>query len=123
MPNAMFKIPLPTNEPVKSYAPGSPERAELKTRLKELCSQQIEIPLMIGGEEIKTDHIGKCVLPHNHGHMVATYHKAGEYEVKLAVKAALDARKKWTAMDWHERISVFIKAADLLAGPWRSTLN
>jgi 1-pyrroline-5-carboxylate dehydrogenase len=123
MANAKFNMPLPPNEPVKGYAPGSPERAELKTGLEKLRNQQIEIPLIIGGKEIKTGNTGKCVLPHNHGHVVGTYHKAGENEVQMAVKAALDARKKWAAADWHERISVFMKAADLLAGPWRATLN
>jgi 1-pyrroline-5-carboxylate dehydrogenase len=123
MANAKFDIPLPTNEPVKDYAPGSPERVELKARLESLRNQQIEIPLIIGGDEIKTHKTGKCVLPHNHGHVVGIYHKAGENEVQMAIEAALDARKKWAAMDWHERTSVFIKAADLLAGPWRATLN
>jgi 1-pyrroline-5-carboxylate dehydrogenase len=123
MANAKFDIPLPTNEPVKDYAPGSPERVELKARLESLRNQQIEIPLIIGGDEIKTHKTGKCVLPHNHGHVVGIYHKAGEHEVQMAIEAALDARKKWAAMDWHERTSIFIKAADLLAGPWRATLN
>ncbi len=123
MTNAKFDLPLPINEPVKSYVPGSPERAELKTRLKALRNQQVEIPLIIGGKEIKTNKTGKCVLPHDHEHVVGIYHKAGENEVQMAIKAALDARKKWAAMDWHERVSVFIKAADLLAGPWRATLN
>jgi 1-pyrroline-5-carboxylate dehydrogenase len=123
MANAKFDMPLPTNEPVKGYAPGSPEKAELKTKLEALRNQHIEIPLIIGGEEIKTNNTGKCVLPHNHGHVVGIYHKAGENEVQMAIKAALHARKKWAAMDWHDRISVFIKAADLLAGPWRATLN
>ncbi len=123
MGNAKFDIPLPVNEPVKDYAPGTPERVELKTRLEALRNQQIEIPLIIGGNEIKTNKTGKCVLPHNHGHVVGIYHKAGEKEVQMAIKAALDARKKWAAMDWHERTSVFIKAADLLAGPRRVTLN
>jgi 1-pyrroline-5-carboxylate dehydrogenase len=123
MSNARFDLPLPANEPIKGYAPGSPERAELKTRLTALRNQQVEIPLIIGGKEIKTHKTGKCILPHDHGHVVGIYHKAGEKEVHLAIKAALDARKKWAAMDWHDRISVFIKAADLLAGPWRATLN
>ncbi len=123
MCNAKFDIPLPVNEPVKGYAPGSPERAELKTRLDALRRQQVEIPLIIGGKEIKTQNTGQCVLPHDHKQVVGIYHKAGRNEVQQAIKAALEARKKWTAMDWHERISVFIKAADLLAGPWRATLN
>jgi len=123
MVNAKFNMPLPANEPVKDYAPGSPEKAELKNRLKELRNQHIEIPLIIGGQEIRTGKTGKCVLPHNHGHALGIYHKAGDKEVHAAIKAALNARKKWAAMDWHERISVFIKAAELLAGPWRATLN
>ncbi|MEJ2637486.1 MAG: L-glutamate gamma-semialdehyde dehydrogenase [Calditrichia bacterium] len=123
MANAKFNVPLPPNEPLKSYAPGSPEKSELKSKLKELRSQQIEIPLIIGGKEIKTGKMGRCVLPHNHEVVVAEYHQAGEKEVRMAVEAALEARKKWAAMDWHERIAVFLKAADLLAGPWRQVLN
>ncbi len=123
MPNAKFEIPMPPNEPVKNYLPGSPERASLKAKLEEMQGKQIEIPLIIGGEEIKTGKTGKCVLPHDHKTVIATYHQAGEKEVDMAIKAALAARTEWAALDWEERLSIFMKAAALLSGPWRDTLN
>jgi len=123
MANAKYKLPLPLNEPIKRYAPGAPERELLKAGLKELKSQQIEIPLIIGGKEVKTGKLGQCIIPHDHQIVIGTYHQAGENEVQMAIKAALNARKQWTAMDWHDRVAVFLKAADLLAGPWRSIVN
>ncbi len=123
MSNALYTINLPSNEPVKSYAPGSSEREELQARLKELQNRQIEIPLVIGGQEVKTGETGQCILPHDHKTVIATYHKAGKKEVRMAVEAALEACKVWAAMDWADRLSVFLKAGDLLAGPWRQLLN
>ncbi len=123
MSNAYFRVPQPLNEPVKTYKPGSPEREELKKKLAELRSKQIEVPLIIGGEEIKTGNIEQMRIPHNHSHILGTYHKAGKKEVEMAIEAALDARKEWADMPWEQRVSVFLKAADLLAGSWRSTLN
>ena len=123
MANAKYNLPLPLNEPIKRYAPGAPERELLKAGLKELKSQQIEIPLIIGGKEVKTGKLGQCIIPHDHQIVIGTYHQAGENEVQMAIKAALNARKQWTAMDWHDRVAVFLKAADLLAGPWRSIVN
>jgi 1-pyrroline-5-carboxylate dehydrogenase len=123
MSNAYFKVPQPINEPVKSYKPGSPEREELKKKLAELKSKQIEVPLIIGGEEVRTGNTEKMVIPHNHSHVLGVYHKAGKKEVDMAVEAALEARKEWAEMPWEHRVSVFLKIADLLAGPWRSTIN
>jgi len=123
MSNAYFRVPQPLNEPVKTYKPGSPEREELKKKLAELRSKQIEVPLIIGGEEIKTGDIEQMRIPHNHSHILGIYHKAGKKEVEMAIEAALDARKEWADMPWEQRVSVFLKAADLLAGSWRSTLN
>ena len=123
MSNAKFEILLPPNEPVKSYLPESPERIALKAKLEKMQDTQIEIPLIIGGDEIKTGKIGKCVLPHDHKTVIATYHQAGEKEVKRAIQAALAARTAWAALDWEERLSIFMKAAALLSGPWRDTLN
>lgn len=123
MANAKFTLPLPPNEPVRSYAPGSSEKIQLKAKLKEMREKQIEIPLIIGGKEIKTDKRVKCVLPHNHQLLVAEYHQASEKEVKKAIQASIDAQKKWAAMPWYDRVSIFMKAAELLAGPWRDTLN
>ena len=123
MSNAFFKVPPPVNEPIKSYTPGSPEKIELKTKLKELSNRKIEVPLVIGGRSVKTDDLAEMVVPHNHGHVLGIYHKAGEKEVTMAIDAALEARQIWSEMPWEHRLSIFLKAADLLAGPWRSTIN
>ncbi len=122
MANAFYTTPRPVNEPVLEYRPGSPERQTLKDRLAELAGEQIEIPLIIGGKEVRTGKLGKCVMPHDHGHVLATYHMAGAKEVQMAIEAAMAARKDWAAMDWQDRASVFLKAADLLSAPWWRTL-
>jgi len=123
MSNALFHLDRPANEPVLAYAPGSPERRQLKDSLADLAGRQIEIPLLLGGEEVRTGDLGECRMPHDHAHVLATYHKAGAGEVQRAVEAALAAREAWAAMDWHDRVAVFLKAADLLAGPYRPLLN
>jgi 1-pyrroline-5-carboxylate dehydrogenase len=123
MANATYAVPLPSNEPIKNYGPGTPERETLKAMLGELKSQHMEIPLIIGGEEVKTGKVAPCVLPHDHQIEVATYHQAGEKEVRMAIDAALAAHREWAAMEWHDRVAVFLKAADLLAGSWRATAN
>lgn len=124
MANAQFRINLPQNEPIKSYAPGSPEKAALKKRIEELKNQIIEIPLIISGKEVKTGNMEDCVIPHNHKKVIGRYHKAGSKEVEMAIEAALKARDAWANMAWHERAAIFLKAGDLLASPfWRNTLN
>ena len=124
MANAQFRINLPENEPIKSYAPGSPEKAALKKRIEELKNQVIEIPLIIGGKEVKTGNMEDCVIPHDHKTVIGRYHKAGKKEVEMAIEAALKARDAWAAMEWTERAAIFLKAGDLLASPyWRNTLN
>ncbi|RKY61264.1 MAG: 1-pyrroline-5-carboxylate dehydrogenase [Candidatus Neomarinimicrobiota bacterium] len=123
MPNANFSLPDPVNEPIKAYRLGSPERAELKAMLKKMSNEQIEIPLIIGGQEIKTGNMGKCVMPHDHQHVLASFHKAGPKEVEMAVEASQKAWKTWSNLCWWERASIFKKAAALLAGPWRPVLN
>jgi 1-pyrroline-5-carboxylate dehydrogenase len=123
MSNAYFKLPVPVNEPILNYGPGSPEKTELKNKLKELRSTEIEIPLIIGGEEIRSGNTAEIRIPHNHSKKLGVYHKAGEKEVKMAIKAALRARKTWANMPWEHRASIFQKAAELLSGPWRATLN
>jgi 1-pyrroline-5-carboxylate dehydrogenase len=123
MSNAYFKTPQPVNEPIKSYKTGSPERENLKKKLAELKSRQIEVPLIIGGNEVKTGNTEEMRIPHNHSHVLGVYHKAGKKEVEMAIEAALEARKEWAEMPWEQRVSVFLKIADLLAGPWRSTIN
>ena len=121
--NAVIKVPVPANEPVYSYAPGTPERAKLKAALTELAAKKIEIPLIIGGKEVRTGKIGQVVMPHNHQHVLAEYHMAGEAEIEMAVKAAMDAKKGWEALRWEERAAIFLKAAELLAGKYRYQMN
>ncbi|MBN1301650.1 MAG: L-glutamate gamma-semialdehyde dehydrogenase [Melioribacteraceae bacterium] len=123
MSNAHFRVPEPINEPVKTYAPGSPEKDKLKKKIAALKSEKIEIPLIIGGEEVKTGNTAEIVIPHNHKHVLGIYHKAGKKEVEMAIDAALEARKQWAEMPWEHRVSIFLKMADLLAGPWRSIIN
>jgi 1-pyrroline-5-carboxylate dehydrogenase len=123
MGDAISNVPLPDNEPTLSYAPGTPERRELKSKLAELKGEQLEIPLLIGGKEIQTGNLGRCSLPHDHGTTIAMYHQAGEREARLAVEAACSARRYWSSLPWEQRSAVFFRAADLASGPWRSTLN
>lgn len=123
MSNALFTVPLPTNETVLSYTPGSEEKILLKNKVRELKGTQLEIPLIIGGKEIRTGNTGNCIIPHNKKHILATYHKASVNEACLAVEAAQDAREEWSTLPWEARASVFLKAAELLSGPWRPTLN
>jgi len=123
MPNGFAQVPTPVNEPINSYAPGSPERASLKARLAQMMAEPIEIPVVIGGREIFTGNTTTAVCPHDHGHVLATVHQAGPAEVEAAVKAAAEAWTEWSEMPWEARSAVFLKAAELLAGPWRDTLN
>ncbi len=124
MANAIFNVPLPPNEPVKNYAPGSPERAALKSKLEELQNQQIDIPIIIGGKEIRTGDTGNCVLPHDHKTIIGKYHKVSEKEVTAAIDSAMEAHKTWSRMGWQDRVAVFLKAADLLSlTEWRYILN
>jgi 1-pyrroline-5-carboxylate dehydrogenase len=123
MANAVFAPPAPVNETVRSYAPGSPERASLQERLEAMRGERIEIPLIIGGEEVRTGDTAEVVCPHDHGHVLATVYQAGEAEVARAVEAAAAAWREWSETAWEDRAAVFLKAADLLAGPWRDILN
>jgi len=118
-----FTIPKPVNETIKDYAPGSPEKERLLTVLDTLSSDIIEIPLIIGGKEIRTGNTEKCVMPHNHGHVLASFHQAGGTEIQLAIDASQNAWKTWSKTPLEERANIFLKAADLLAGPWRDTIN
>lgn len=118
-----IKIPAPQNEPVLSYAPGTPERAELKAMLAEMASEVVDIPLIIGGEEVRTGNVHDVVMPHDHSHVLGRWHAAGLKEVDMALEASREAWKTWSWMSWEDRSAVFLKAADLVAGPWRQTLN
>jgi 1-pyrroline-5-carboxylate dehydrogenase len=117
------RVPPPVNEPVKNYAPGSPERAELKKRLKEMSNERVDIPIIIGGREIRTGVTATAVMPHNHKHVLADWHKASAEHVKDAIKAARDARAEWSNWAWEDRAAVFLRAAELLTTTWRQTLN
>jgi len=123
MKNAIFSFPLPANEPVKTYLKGSPEREALEAELKKQSSQVIEIPLIIGGKEVRTGNTGKVVMPHDHQHVLATYHKAGEKEVQMAIDAAMAAHKEWSELDWTVRATILLKIADLIAGKYRAVIN
>ncbi|HZE08486.1 MAG TPA: aldehyde dehydrogenase family protein, partial [Gemmatimonadaceae bacterium] len=121
--NGNRRVPRPVNETVKSYAPGSPERAELKARLKSMSNEHADIPLIIGGSEIHTGQLAQTVMPHNHRHVLADWHRASEEHVDLAIKAAKRAARDWANWAWEDRAAVFLKAAELLATTWRATLN
>ena len=119
---AIFRPPPPHNEPVLGYEPGSPERAELQTRLAAMAAEPIEIPVVIGGEEIRTGDTFDAVMPHDKEHVLAHVHKAGAAEVDKAIAASAEAWEDWHRLPWEERAAVFLRAAELLSGPWRSTL-
>ncbi len=121
--SAARRVPPAINEPIKSYAPGSPERAELKARLASMATERVEIPLIIGGKEIRTGKTGQSVMPFKHGHVLAEYHMASPEHVQQAIAAALKARQEWAAWPWEDRAAVILKAAELLATTWKATVN
>ena len=121
--NAIFKVPTPFNEQVYEYAPGSTERAKLKAALDDIAAKEIEIPLIIGGKEVRTGKLGQVVMPHDHQHVLAKYHQAGEKEIEQAIEAAMAAKPAWAALRWEERAAIFLKAADLLSGKYRFVMN
>lgn len=123
MNNSIFNFPKPNNEPVLGYLPGSPERVALDSELQRQSSMVVEIPLIIDGKEIRTGNTEKVVMPHNHGHVLAIYHKAGEKEIKMAVDAAVKAHKIWSETDWRVRASIMLKIAELLATKYRPVIN
>jgi 1-pyrroline-5-carboxylate dehydrogenase len=117
------RVPPPMNEPVKSYAPGSPEKAAIKARLASMAKERIEMPLIIGGEEIRTGDTAESVMPHDHSHVLGTYHRASTKHVELAIDAARRAAADWSNWAWEDRAAVFLRAAELLATTWRPTIN
>ena len=119
----LFRPPAPQNEAVKDYAPGSPEREELRVRLEQMRSDQIDIPLVIGGKEIRSGETFDAVMPHDRKHVLATVHKGDATHVGQAIEAAAEAWQDWHRTPWEERAAVFLRAAELLSGPWRATLN
>ena len=121
--DAVCSLPAVQNEPVRSYAPGSPERTAIKARLDEMARERIDLPLVIGGRDVRTGKLQPSVMPHRHGHILADAHLAGAGEIEAAITAALEARASWSATPWQERAAVFLRAAELLSGPCRDTLN
>lgn len=123
MYNNIPKVPEPRNEPVYSYLPGSSERGEIKKMLKKMSHEKVEIPLIIGGKEIGTGAFGECIMPHNHGHSLGRFHKGGAEQVNMAIAAAVHAKRGWEAMPWDARAAIFLRAAELLSGEYRTILN
>ncbi|MGQ0639298.1 MAG: L-glutamate gamma-semialdehyde dehydrogenase [Gemmatimonadaceae bacterium] len=121
--NGVRRVPPPINEPIKSYAVDSPERAALKARLDSMAKERIEIPIIIGGQEHRSGELARAVMPHDHQHVLADWHKASPKHVEMAVEAARKAHYEWSNWPWEDRVAVFLKAAELLATTWRSTLN
>ncbi|MFC0261534.1 L-glutamate gamma-semialdehyde dehydrogenase [Fontibacter flavus] len=123
MLKGFFNVPTPHNEPVKSYAPGSPERKELQAKLKELRAQQVDVPMYIGSEEVRTGIKKPMSPPHDHQHILGYFHEGDASHVEQAINAALGAKYAWENMEWEQRAAIFLKAADLLAGPYRAKIN
>jgi 1-pyrroline-5-carboxylate dehydrogenase len=119
----IFRPPKPVNEPVRDYAPGSPEREEVRRRLDQMQGERIELPLVIGGEDVTTGNTAEAVMPHKKSHVLGDVHQGGPQEVERAIGAAADAWHDWSRLPWEERAAVFLRAAELLSGPWRATLN
>ena len=123
MSKGVFNVPVATNEPVKSYEPGSAEREELLSTYQAMYNSTTDVPLYIGGETIHTSEKINMVPPHDHQHVLGQYSMATAEHVNMAIDAALEAREDWAAMPWHQRVAIFLKAADLLAGPFRAKIN
>lgn len=119
----LLKIQEPINEPVKNYEPGSTDRKMLQATLTNMSSEQIDMPLWINGKAVRTGRTGQAIMPHRHQHVVGQYHQAGDSEVQSAIKAALNVHHEWSSWPWEKRAQIFLKAADLLAGPWRDRIN
>lgn len=123
MQTTQFKVPNPVNEPILGYLPGSKERADLKGALSAIEGEVVEIPCIIGGREVHTGNVFEVRMPHDHRHVIARVHLAGKEEIHQAIEASLKAKRAWEEMPWFERAKIFLKAADLLAGPWRAGIN
>jgi len=123
MSSAIFTVPYPINEPVLTYAKGNPERTAIEAELTRQANQVLDIPIIIGGKEIRTAKKAQCRMPHDHSHVLANFYMAGPEELKAAADAAMAAKPAWYALPWEHRAAIFLKAADMLTGPWRQRLN
>jgi 1-pyrroline-5-carboxylate dehydrogenase len=123
MPKGIYKVPVAINEPIKSYTSGSAERKELQAMLEELRSKELDIPMYIGNKEVRSENKTRLAPPHDHKHTLGHFHKSDKTHVEQAIKAALDAKEKWANLSWEHRASIFLKAAELIAGPYRAKLN
>ena len=123
MSNAFFNVPHPSCEPVKGFAPGSPEREELQAEYKRLKNTTLDIPMYIGSEEVRTNDLGQMNPPHDHAHLLGHYHKGNASHAKAAIENALSVREQWANTSWEHRASIFLKCAELLAGPFRMRMN
>lgn len=123
MPKGIYKIPTPVNEPIKQYAPGSSERKELQAMLTYLRSKEIDVPMYIGGKEVRSNVVARMHPPHDHKHTLGQFHKSDKTHIQNAIDAALAAKEQWANLPWEHRASIFLKAADLIAGPYRAKLN
>src|SRR5687767_7253902 len=123
MSNAQFKLPATVNEPVLSYVKGSPERNQLIEAIKQMKSEQVDIPMYIGGKLVTSNEKVNVRPPHDHKHILGQYNKGNASHVKQAIQAALKAKPAWENMPWQDRAAIFLKAADLLAGPYRARMN
>ena len=119
----MKQIHQSVNEPIKAYEPGSKERSDLQSKYDEMANQSIEIPLLIGGQEVKTGDTATMHPPHDHKHTLGTYHKATRENVEEAIEGSLKARQEWADLPWEQRAAVFLRAAELIAGPYRAKIN
>jgi 1-pyrroline-5-carboxylate dehydrogenase len=123
MPKGIYKVPVAVNEPIKNYASKSLERLELQAMLKELRSKEIDIPMYIGDKEVKSETKVRLAPPHDHKHTLGHFYKSDKIHVEQAIAAALAAKDKWASLSWEHRASIFLKAAELIAGPYRAKLN
>jgi 1-pyrroline-5-carboxylate dehydrogenase len=123
MGKGFFEVPIAVNEPIKDYAPGSPERAAVAETYKKMYDSTVEVPMYINGENVKTGDIGTMSPPHDHKHLLGTYHKAEKKHIESAISTALEARKKWANTPWEQRAAIFLRAAELIAGPYRAKIN
>ena len=123
MSKGFFHVPKAVNEPVKSYAPNSPEKAAVLAAYKKMWNESIDVPMYIGSEQVRTGNTQNMLAPHDHQHIVGTYHVAEKKHIDAAIEAALEARKTWSQMPWEHRAAIFLKAAELIAGPYRARIN